>query len=70
MSLKLLNTSEVAKMLGISARRVRGLIEAGTLSAHRIGREYAIEAAALKGVRIYGKPGRPSYQRRNKLTNK
>lgn len=57
-------------MLGISARRVRGLIEAGTLSAHRIGREYAIEAGALKGVRIYGKPGRPSAKRRNQLMQK
>lgn len=57
--LKLLNTKVAAKALRISARRVRALIEAGTLSAHRIGREYAIEASALTGVRTYGKPGRP-----------
>lgn len=57
--LQLLNTKDAAKALRISARRVRALIEAGTLQAHRIGREYAIEASALTGVRTYGKPGRP-----------
>ncbi len=57
--LQLLNTKDAAKALRISARRVRALIEAGTLQAHRIGREYTIEASALTGVRTYGKPGRP-----------
>ncbi len=57
--MKLLNTAEAAEALGVSARRVRALIDAGTLAAHQIGREYAIEESALNAVRTYGKAGRP-----------
>ena len=58
--MKLLNTSQAAEALGVSARRVRAMIDAGTLPAHRIGREYAIEVSSLSKVKTYGKPGRPS----------
>jgi len=57
--MKLLNTNQAAAQLGVSARRVRALIAAGTLAAHPIGREYAIEEKALEAVKVYGKPGRP-----------
>jgi excisionase family DNA binding protein len=57
--MKLLNTAEAAKLLGVSARRVRALIDAGKLTAHQLGREYAIEESALETVRTYGKAGRP-----------
>lgn len=57
--MKLLNTAEAATALGVSVRRVRALITEGKLSAHRVGRDYAIEDGALKGVKVYGKAGRP-----------
>lgn len=57
--MKLLNTTQAAEALGVSARRIRAMIEAGTLAAHQIGREYAIEESALASVRTYGKAGRP-----------
>ncbi len=57
--MKLLNTHDAAVVLGVSSRRVRKLIEDGTLAAHRIGRELAIEESALDSVKTYGKPGRP-----------
>lgn len=58
-SMRLLTTNEAAEKLGISARRVRALITAGTLKAHQLGREYAIEEGALAHVTVYRKPGRP-----------
>lgn len=54
-----MNTMEVAAALGVSVRRVRQLIAEGKLQAHNLGRDYAIEASALKSVKVYGKPGRP-----------
>jgi excisionase family DNA binding protein len=56
---KLLNTTETAERLGISARRVLQLIETGKLSAQKIGRDYAISAQSLDAVKIHGKAGRP-----------
>lgn len=58
--MKLLNTTEAADVLGVSARRIRAMIDAKTLPAHRIGREYAIEESSLSMVKTYGKPGRPT----------
>jgi excisionase family DNA binding protein len=58
--MKLLNTTQAAEALGVSARRIRAMIDEGTLPAHRIGREYAIEESALSKVTTYGKPGRPT----------
>jgi excisionase family DNA binding protein len=57
--MNLLSTNQAAEQLGISARRVRMLIEAGSLTAQQIGREWVIEAHALAGVKVYGKAGRP-----------
>lgn len=62
--MKLLNTQEAAARLGVSVRRVRKMIEAGTIAAHQLGREYAIEEGALQGVKVYGKPGRPPEKER------
>src|SRR5215510_10264338 len=45
--MKLLNTNQAAERLGISARRVRALIAAGTLKAHHIGQEWAIEESEV-----------------------
>lgn len=57
--MKLLNTSQAAEALGVSERRVRALIAEGKLEAQKVGRDYAIEEAALKAVKTYGKAGRP-----------
>ncbi len=58
--MNLLNTTDVAERLGISARRVLALIEEGKLIAQKVGRDYAIQENALKGVKVYGNPaGRP-----------
>jgi excisionase family DNA binding protein len=57
--MELLNTSEAAARLGISARRVLALIEEGKLIAQKVGRDYAIQESALEGVKVYGKAGRP-----------
>jgi excisionase family DNA binding protein len=57
--MKLLNTSEAAEKLGVSVRRVRQLISEGKISAHHLGRDYAIEEGTLSKVKIYGKAGRP-----------
>jgi excisionase family DNA binding protein len=58
--MKLLTTIEAAEKLGVSERRVRQLINEGKLKAHKLGRDYAVEEAELKSVKIYGKAGRPS----------
>lgn len=58
-AMKLLTTNEAAEKLGVSPRRVRALIAEGTLRAHQLGREYAIEEGALAHVTVYCKPGRP-----------
>jgi excisionase family DNA binding protein len=57
---KLLTTNEAADVLGISRNRVLQLIEAGTIIASKLGRDWAIPATALKGVSVYGKAGRPA----------
>ncbi len=57
--MNLLNTTEAAERLGVSARRVLVLIEEGKLKAQKVGRDYAIEENALEGVKVYGKAGRP-----------
>lgn len=57
--MNLLTTNQAAARLGISSRRVRAMIEAGTITAHQLGHEYAIEEKALDGVTVHGKAGRP-----------
>jgi len=68
--MKLLNTNQAAERLGISARRVRALIAAGTLRAHHIGQEWAIEESALAHVTVYRKPGRPPTSKNGKKSKK
>ena len=58
-AMELLTTKQAAAELGISERRVRGLIAEGKLVAQRIGRDYAIERRALAKAKVYGKRGRP-----------
>lgn len=57
--MKLLSTSDAAIHLGVSERRVRGLITDGRLPAEKIGRDYVIKEEDLKLVQER-KPGRPS----------
>lgn len=59
--MKLFSTREAAAILGISERRVRALIIEGRLLAQKVGRDYVIEEKAIKTVRVYGKPGRPTH---------
>lgn len=68
--MKLLNTNQAAEALGVSARRIRAMIDAGILPAHRIGREYAIEETSLSTVKTYGKPGRPPKIKAESKANK
>lgn len=56
---ELLTTAEAAESLGVSARRVRQLIDEGKLEARQVGRDYVIATSSLEGVKVYGKPGRP-----------
>ena len=57
--MKLIGTDEAAERLGVSGRRVRQLIDEGKLTAQYVGGGYVIDEAALEGVKVYGKPGRP-----------
>jgi excisionase family DNA binding protein len=68
--MKLLNTTQAAERLGVSVRRVRALIAEGTLQAHQLGREYAIEEGALAHVTVYRKPGRPPASKAAKKSKK
>jgi excisionase family DNA binding protein len=54
----LLSTSQAAKLLGISAKRVRVLVAAGRLKAQKIGNSWVIPQESLRAVRVR-KPGRP-----------
>lgn len=68
--MKLLSTSEAASKLGVSERRVRSMITEGKLTAHRLGRDYAIEDQVLKTVPVYGKRGRPSREHVERVNRK
>lgn len=58
--MKLLTTKEAGERLGVTDRRVRAMIEAGTLPAHQLSKEYAIEETALDVVALVERrPGRP-----------
>jgi excisionase family DNA binding protein len=47
MTEKMYSVEEVAELLGLHVRTVRGYIRAGRLTAVRIGKQYRISAAAL-----------------------
>ena len=56
--MKLVTVTEAALELGISARRVRAIIQAGRLPAQMMGRTWVIKEKDLEKVRDR-KPGRP-----------
>jgi excisionase family DNA binding protein len=53
-----LTTDQAGKILGVTVRRVRALIEAGRLPASKFGKVWMINKKDLKKVAIR-KPGRP-----------
>ena len=57
-----LTTTDAARRLGVSQRRVQALIGAGRLPAERYGRDWLIRVDALAAVRDR-KPGRPPGRR-------
>lgn len=54
-----LTTDQAGKILGVTVRRVRALIEAGRLPAVKFGKVWMINKKDLKKV-ADRKPGRPS----------
>jgi len=64
--MKLLGTTEAAKRLKVTPRRVVAMITAGKIKAHRIGREYAIEESVLEEVKVWGKIGRPPWKQKKR----
>lgn len=58
MTIEYLTTGEAARLLGVTARRVQTLINAGRLPATKVGRDWLIARADLDAVRER-KPGRP-----------
>jgi len=56
--MKIINTTQAAKILKINQSRVRQLILSGRLPAIKFGRDWAINVKFLKMVRIR-KTGRP-----------
>ena len=55
----MLSTSEAAEKLGVSAIRIRQLIQEGKIKAKKLGRDYVIDESELENVKTYGKAGRP-----------
>jgi excisionase family DNA binding protein len=53
-----LTTDQAGKILGVTVRRVRALIEAGRLPAVKFGKVWMINKKDLKKVAVR-KPGRP-----------
>jgi len=56
--MKMLTANAAAKILKVSARRVRALIKAERLPAQKVGRDWVIFFEDLDLVRVR-KPGRP-----------
>jgi len=55
-----IGTTEAAERLGISPRRVAGLIEQGVLKAAKVGKTWIIEESEImRFSKITRKPGRP-----------
>lgn len=56
----MLTTKEAAEILGVSARRVNALIEAGALKAERLGRSWAVDENSVRqraaSERLRGRP--------------
>ncbi len=60
--MKMLTANEAAKILKVSARRVRALIQAKRLPAQKVGRDWIIMEPDLELVKDR-KPGRPKKQK-------
>ena len=60
--MKLINTKEASKLLGVNGQRVRALIAAGRLPAQKVGRDWVIRERDLAKV-ADRKPGRPRKNR-------
>lgn len=60
MSEKLYSVEEVARLLGLHVRTVRGYIRSGRLKAVRIGKQYRIAPADLEKLTGRTLPARPS----------
>jgi excisionase family DNA binding protein len=57
MAERMYSVEEVADLLGLHVRTVRGYIRAGRLEAVRIGKQYRISAAALEALTGRARPG-------------
>jgi excisionase family DNA binding protein len=62
--MKIIGTTEAAQRLGVSANRVRALIENKRLKAMKVGREWLIDPKDLNAVKKR-KPGRPRNSRKS-----
>lgn len=58
MSTPLITTAEAADRLGLTIRAVQKMIEAGRLTARKVGRDYLIDPDALENIPKQA-PGRP-----------
>ena len=56
--MNLLTTVEAGDFLGVTSQRVRQLIKAGRLRAHRYGRHFLVDQTDLEAL-VPGKPGWP-----------
>ena len=61
--MKIISTAEAAKRLGVTANRVRAMIEAKRLKAMKVGREWLIDPKDLDAVKER-KVGRPRKSRK------
>ena len=63
--MKIISTAEAAKRLGVTANRVRALIDAKRLKAMKVGREWLIDPKDLIAVKKR-KTGRPKSSKTTK----
>jgi excisionase family DNA binding protein len=62
----LLTTTEAAMRLGVSDRRVRQMIEEGTLKGEKKGRDYLVDESSVEAAKKRPKPGRPAKKGKKK----
>lgn len=67
--MKIISTAEAAKRLGVTANRVRALIEAKRLKATKVGNVWLIDPKDLDAVKDR-KVGRPRKARKNPKATK
>ena len=60
MCMSMVGTTEAARRLGVSSRRVAAMIEQGLLRAEKVGKTWIIdETEVARLARTHRKPGRP-----------